>query len=377
MAEPLKNMYGPDIPRKIASMIKGVHAQFDDKAFVRDALKGYDALELLARGWHMAHTLHKHLPSNYAKAIEVLVASLGDKILSSESKPASDGNMMTSFLYLPHTCFVAKYGLDDFEASMHAQYEITQRFTCEYSIRPFLEQHTERTLVQLRKWTRDKSEHVRRLVSEGTRPRLPWASRLRVFDNNPKPVLELLDALKDDSSLYVRRSVANHMNDIGKDNPALLVSTMKAWSVGASPERTWLVRHALRSAVKRADKGALEVLGFGKRANVTVDGISITPRRPRIGESVVIAFDVTNNTSATQHLLIDFTIHFVKANGSSSPKVFKLKELDLSGKASIRLTKKVSLAVQTTRMPYAGKHNVDVVINGAAQPLGTFTLLSR
>ncbi len=298
----------------------------------------------------------------------MLVASLGHIL------PRDEDNTMAPFISLPHTCFVAKYGLDDFEASMRAQYEITQRFTCEFSIRPFLEHHTERTLAQLRTWTRDKSEHVRRLVSEGTRPRLPWAPRLRVFDKNPEPILEFLEALKDDSSLYVRRSVANHMNDIGKDNPKLLVSTMRLWSVGASPERAWVIRHALRSAVKRADKGALEILGFGKRANVTVDGITIIPAKPRIGESVVIAFDITNNTSAVQHLLVDFTIHFVKANGSTSAKVFKLKELDLAGKATVRLSKKISLAIQTTRVPYAGKHAVDVVINGAAQALGYFTL---
>lgn len=259
---------------------------------------------------------------------------------------------------------------------MRAQYEITQRFTCEYSIRPFLEHHTEATLARLREWACDESVHVRRLVSEGTRPRLPWASRLRVFDNNPQPVLELLELLKDDPELYVRRSVANHMNDIGKDNPRLLLTVLKSWQLGATPERKWVIKHALRSAVKRADKGALDLLGFGKPPKVSVTNISITPKRPHIGDAITIAFDLTNDTSKAQHLNVDFSIHFVKANGSSAPKVFKLKELEPEANASIRLSKKVSLAVQTTRVLYAGKHNVDVVINGLSQPLGTFTLIA-
>ena len=172
---------------------------------------------------------------------------------------------MAAFLYMPHLFFVARHGLDHFEDSMRAQYALTQRFTAEYSIRAFLEKHPEATLARLREWAADPSQHVRRLVSEGTRPRLPWAPRLRAFQKDPRPVLELLELLKDDPELYVRRSVANNLNDIGKDHPALLTAVAKRWLRGATPERRWIVDHALRSAVKRADAGALGALGYGAR----------------------------------------------------------------------------------------------------------------
>ena len=136
---------------------------------------------------------------------------------------------MDVFIYLPHVFFVAKFGVGHFEASMRAQYELTQRFTAEYSIRGFLERYPERTLARLREWAGDANAHVRRLVSEGTRPRLPWAPRLRAFQDDPQPVLELLELLKDDPELYVRRSVANNLNDIGKDNPTALIDTCRHW----------------------------------------------------------------------------------------------------------------------------------------------------
>ena len=167
---------------------------------------------------------------------------------------------------MPHCFFVAEYGLDHFEPSMQAHYQLTQRFTAEFSIRPFLIKHTEATLARLRQWARDPNEHVRRLVSEGTRPRLPWASRLPAFQADPAPVLALLELLKDDPALYVRRSVANNLNDIGKDHPRVLMQTAQRWMRDATPERAWVVRHALRWAVKQGDPAALKVLGFGKKS---------------------------------------------------------------------------------------------------------------
>ena len=169
MAEPLKNQFGREIPRKIAAMIAAVHPEFNPKAFVKNALPGYDALELLPRGWHIAHTLRRHLPDDYEAAIKILLTSLGPKLETTEG-----GQGMAPFLYLPHVFFVAEYGLDHFEASMHAQYELTQRFTAEFSIRQYLERYPKATLARLKTWANDPSAHVRRLVSEGTRPRLPW-----------------------------------------------------------------------------------------------------------------------------------------------------------------------------------------------------------
>lgn len=367
MAEPLKNQFGTEIPVRIAEMISRVFVAFDQDAFIRDVLNGYEPLDLLPRGRKIAHALHRHLPDDYETAIAILIDSIGTKLDGTENFG------MASFLYLPHTFYVADFGLDHFESSMRAQYELTQRFSSEFSIRPFLERHPEATMDRLKTWAKDPSPHVRRLVSEGTRPRLPWASRLREFQKDPRPVLALLELLKDDPELYVRRSVANNLNDIGKDHPSLLVETASRWLIDATDERRWLVHHALRSAVKRGESGALAVIGFVGNAKVSV-GLCIIPKRVVIGGTATITFDITNTDSRQQRALVDFRIHFIKANGSSSPKVFKLKIVNLKPRETVRLSKTVSLAEMTTRKHYPGTHQVDVIINGTAQVLGKFEL---
>lgn len=243
VAEPLKTYFGPEVPRKIAASIASVWPAFPKRPFLADALDGYEELELTPRARHIARALHAHLPADYDEAVEILLASLG---------PPMDGDELSGmevFVYLPHVFYVAEHGLEHWETSMRAQYELTQRFTAEFSIRAFLDREPERTLARLREWASDPNPHVRRLVSEGTRPRLPWAPRLREFQEDPAPVLELLELLKDDPVLLVRRSVANNLNDIGKDHPEVLVETCRRWARDASEERWWVIGHALRSAV--------------------------------------------------------------------------------------------------------------------------------
>jgi 3-methyladenine DNA glycosylase AlkC len=349
-------------------MIAAVSPKFDTKAFLADALKGYESLELKPRAAHIAKAMRAHLPQDFADASKILLASLGERLDRTEKFG------MGPFLYFPHVIYVSEHGVEHFEESMRLQYELTQRFSAEFSIRRFIEAHPRETLARLREWAKDPNVHVRRLVSEGTRPRLPWASRLRDFQRDPAPVIALLELLKDDPDLYVRRSVANNLNDIGKDHPDVLRDVARRWLKDATDERRWVVRHALRSAVKRGEAGAIEVMGYGKGARVAVDNVKITPRRAEIGGSVTIAFDVTNETAKRQRVLVDFRIHFVKANGATSPKVFKLKELELAPRATERLQKRVSLAEMTTRKHYPGKHVVDVVLNGQVKPLGSFTL---
>ena len=262
---------------------------------------------------------------------------------------------------------------------MLAQYELTQRFTAEFSIRPFLERYTQETFAQLKQWANDPNVHVRRLVSEGTRPRLPWAPRLKILQKDPSPVLRLLELLKDDPELYVRRSVANNLNDIGKDNPSIFIETANRWMEGATKERCRLVRHALRSAIKRRDTNALKILGFSETAKVSLDKISISPGNPKMGGKVVLSFQLTSTVSHTQDILVDYCVHFMKSNGKTSPKIFKLKTINIKPKESVLLKKSVSLANMTTRKHYPGKHIVDIILNGKLKRLGEFKLckLSR
>ncbi len=369
MAEPLKNHFGPDVPVAIASMLAAVWRSFPRDSFVQDALRGFEALELMPRGRHIAHALQRHLPSRYPDAIEVLLASLSQPT----GRGASTG--MASFLFMPHSFFVSEFGLDHFEPSMRAQHALTQRFTAEFSIRPFLMRHPQATLAQLTQWAHDPSEHVRRLVSEGTRPRLPWAPRLPAFQADPTPVLALLELLRDDPALYVRRSVANNLNDIGKDHPQVLAATARRWLTDATPERDWVVRHALRWAIKQGAPWALDALGFGHTARVSIGQVAMHPAQPRMGDSLRIAFDLHNPGPQQQEVLVDLQVHYIKANGSSSPKVFKLKTVKLGEHQSVRLQKTLSLAEMTTRRHYPGEHRVEVLVNGQVMPLGGFQLL--
>jgi 3-methyladenine DNA glycosylase AlkC len=243
-----------------------VHPKFDGKAFHRTALNGLKPLSILQRGHHLARALRNHLPEHYAEAVQILIQSLTPPLTATEDLG------LGVFFYLPHVSFVATYGLDPihnggrdpFELSMLAQYELTRRFSAEFSIRPFLIRWPERTLAQLMQWTRDPDPHVRRLCSEGTRPRLPWAVRIPDFIKDPRPVLPILEALKDDPDLYVRRSVANHLGDIAKDHPGLAFELCEQWLEGATKERKWLLRHAVRHPAKKGIQAALRIRRLAK-----------------------------------------------------------------------------------------------------------------
>ncbi len=238
-----------------------VHPPFDGPSFRHTAHHGLEPLAILQRGQHLAAALRQHLPPRYQDAIDILLRSLTPPMTQTEDFG------LAVFFYLPHVCFVATYGLDSdhnagedpFETSLHAQYELTKRFSAEFSIRPFLIRWPERTLARLMKWTRDSDPHVRRLCSEGTRPRLPWAMRIPAFVKDPRPTLPILEALKDDPDLYVRRSVANHLGDIAKDHPELVFDLCEAWTKDASAERRWLIRHALRHPARKGVKRALQL----------------------------------------------------------------------------------------------------------------------
>jgi 3-methyladenine DNA glycosylase AlkC len=284
---------------------------------------------------------------------------------------------MAPFRYAPHTFFVQKYGLDDFEAAMRAQYQLTQRFSAESSIRAYLVKYPEETYARLREWTRDKSPHVRRLVSEGTRPRLPWAPRLRAFQENPRPVIALLELLKDDPERYVQRSVANSINDIGKDHPELAVEVCRAWLVNATPQREWIVRHALRSLIKQGHRGALRLMGVSGKPAVSITNVRLVPSPLKVGDKLRFSFDLASTSRREQDLLVDYAVHFVKSNGGTRPKVFKLRKIALPAGESVELNGSISFKDMTTRQHYAGRHRIEVLVNGVPHPLAEFEVRAR
>ncbi|MGB2129648.1 MAG: DNA alkylation repair protein [Flavicella sp.] len=263
---PLKNVLGEQAVYQLASNIKEVYEVFDGRAFCNHVIAKLDQLELMGRSKYIAKALFRFLPDPYSVAIDVLMQTLTAPLTRTYD------NGLAPMFYLPYCDFVAMYGVDavynagvePFYVSLQAQYELTQRSTCEFSIRAFLERDTDRTLAVLNDWCQDSNPHVRRLCSEGTRPRLPWAQKLNVFIENPHLVLPILEALKDDTDLYVRRSVANHVGDIAKDHLNLALDICENWLESSSKELKWVIRHALRNPAKKENKRALYLRTLAK-----------------------------------------------------------------------------------------------------------------
>ncbi len=368
MATPLKDFFDESLVRRIASTISPVHPGFPVERFVTEATTGLSKLELLGRGKHIAAALANTLPRDYERAIDILIRS-------PDVPRALDTSAMASFFYLPHVTFVAERGLEHFDASMRAQHALTQKFTAEFSVRYFILKDPNRTLDVLRQWAQDENKHVRRLVSEGTRPRLPWAVRLPGFIKDPAPVLDLLERLRDDPDLYVRRSVANNLNDIAKDHPDLVVEVCKRWSINSTPERKWIVSYALRWLVKHGHRGAITLLGGGTKPKVRIENIVIDPAKAELGSVVSFAFDLVSESSKSQDLVVDYIVFHPGSSGKERSKVWKLRRIVLPARGTERLSAKVSLVDRTIRKHYAGAYRVDLRIGGTDMPLGSFEVV--
>jgi 3-methyladenine DNA glycosylase AlkC len=365
------SFFSTDLVRRLGAQLARVEPSFPERAFVEDACRNLRRLGLLDRGRQIASALGTHLPPAYPDAIAVLLSSLGPELAIEDLV----GVGMAPFFYLPHAIFISERGLEHFDLSLRAQYELTKRFSAEMSIRPFIAKDPERTFSVLREWTKDPNPHVRRLVSEGTRLRLPWATRVAWLDANPQRVVELLELLKDDPSRMVCRSVANSLNDVAKVRPDLAVEAARRWSTAAIPARRWIVRHALRFLVKKGHRGALEVLGVAHEPLFTIEGVHLAPASLAIGGELRFAFQIMSTSKRTQALLIDYAVHFVKASGDRRPKLFRLRFVTLPPAGRLELGARVSFENMTTRRHYPGRHRIDVVVNGVAQTLGEFDVL--
>ncbi len=367
MAEPLKHFFSPALAHSIAADFAAVDESFPFDAFVTRATEGLDLLELLDRGRQFAVALGEVLPEDFERAAAWIEASLPPV------EAPRDGAGMAPFRYLPHTIFAVDRGLEHPDRTLDLLYQLTQRFTAEFAIREVMMVHSERTWARLERWVEDPSAHVRRLVSEGTRTRLPWGRRVPELFERPERALALLERLRDDPSEYVRRSVANNLNDLAKDRPDLVVEVATRWLGAASAARERLVRHALRTLIKRAHPGALALVGAGAEPEVEVASVTYDPPSPRIGEKVRIRVAIHSTADAPQRLLADMAVHFVKVRGTGR-KVFKAGVVDLhpGGRADVALT--VSLAQHTTRRHYPGRHEVELVLNGKIVAIGGFDL---
>jgi len=333
--------------------------------FKRHALRNIESLEFNDRVKQFSAALHVTLPESYPAAIALLVESLPEE--------ASAASISDGWLQWPIGQFIADYGTDHFKESMHAMTELTQRFSSEFAVRPFVEKYPEKTFALLLRQTKHKSEHVRRWCSEGVRTRLPWGNKLHELIADPTPVLPILEALLDDESLYVRKSVANNINDLAKDHPQLVLKKCRTWQKKNRPNRDWIIRHGLRSLIKQGNSNALALIGFGKPDKLKVQ-LSVEPARIRIGQSVTLALTIKNNSKSSQSLMVDYVVHYVRKNDLVNEKVFKWKTVVVDAGSTEKLKKIHAMKKTTVRALYSGIHKLEVQVNGVRFSSSEFTL---
>lgn len=359
-AHPLmKDILGPAALRVIADAGMAASPRFDRALFLDTATQGLDALSVMARVRHIADALHGALPGDYPHALMVLRA-MGPRLTH-----AFQGFALAEY--------VARYGLHDVDASMEALADLTRHGSAEFAIRPFLAHDPTRVLAQMRAWTEHPNEHVRRLASEGARPRLPWGTRVPALKDDPTLAAPILERLKADPSLYVRKSVANHLNDIGKDRPDWLVERMAGWSRD-DPRTAWIIRHALRSRIKQGDPAALALVGARADVAVTITDFTIAPASIPLGETITITAALTSNAESEQRLVVDYRVHYARANGRTAAKVFKWKSFDLAAGACVSLATRQVIRDFSTRRHHPGRHEIELLVNGRVMAAAGFDL---
>ncbi len=374
MAEPFKNLLNETTVRAAARHLRRAWPEFDTKAFERQALAGLHALEMKARAMHIASALESTLPADFERAAEVIEASLAPPLTHASGIASAAGEHgLVGWVLWPVGEFVVRRGMATPQRALATLHALTQRFTAEWAIRPFINQHPPLCWATLAAWAHDPSPHVRRLVSEGSRPRLPWGMQLKTLIKDPSPTLPLLRALQDDTSDYVRRSVANHLNDIAKDHPALVAAWVEQHLPGASPQRLALLKQASRTLVKAGDTRILTAWGLGRRLRGEAT-LVVSPERVSVGDNLSLSVSLRSSAARAQKLVIDYAVHHVKASGETSAKVFKGWVLALAAHEERLLTKRHSMRPITTRRYHAGRHAVDLRINGAVVASAVFDL---
>jgi len=352
--------------RQLAAQVAGAMPGFDERGFVADAARGLGKLEFAGRVQQFSDALARHLPDDVPRALDVLTRSLPAELPNCDS--VTDG-----WLQWPVGQFIADHGVDYFDESMEAMIELTKRFSSEFAVRPFVERRPRETFARLLELTGHESPHVRRWCSEGTRPRLPWGVKLRDLVADPGPIWPILERLKDDDELYVRRSVANNLNDIAKDHAKPVIERCRRWAKGAGDGRNWIIKQGLRSLIKDGDPGALAVIGFGPPKKLTAS-LVCKPKKTAIGGGVELLAELSSGGARAQSLLVDYAVHYVRKGGKSSRKVFKWTTVELPGGEGRSIAKKHAMKPTSIRALYPGVHRVELQVNGVAVAETSFRL---
>lgn len=363
----LKELYSPAFYRRFSAVAAGTITGFNSNRFQRMIfVKDWPAMELKDRMKHSARVLHRFMPDDFTAAaivLEELVTAL---------QQASFFGAALEFMFLPH--YVEEYGLDAPDAAIRAFEIITPFSSCEFAVRPFIHRYPEKMLPQMQQWARHPNQHVRRLASEGARPRLPWAMALPALKKDPGPALPILETLKADPSPYVRRSVANHLNDIAKDNPAVVIALARKWN-GKNAATNTIIKHGCRGLLKQGHREILSLYKL-RAQHFSVTAVRLKRQKIKVGDSLQLDFTIANNTPSKQLLRLEYAIWFRLKNGTHYRKVFKISEREMAGHSIIDYHKAHAFRIITTRKYYPGGHKIGLIVNGEEKACLPFTLLA-
>lgn len=359
MTERLKDLFFSDkFIKELGDSIKEVYPDFDLEMFKHLVyFDDWENKELKQMMHHITHCLAETLPEDYPAALKILI----------EIAPRFEG-----FNAMIFPDYVGTYGLDDWELSLPALAFFTTLCSSEFAIRPFLAQDPERAMRYMNEWANDENVHIRRLASEGCRPRLPWAMALPAFKKDPAPIIKILETLKDDPEEYVRKSVANNLNDISKDHPDKVLDICERW-YGHKKNTDWVVKRACRTMLKAGNKRALIMFGFGDPGQITIGGLSFDQQSLSIGEELLFNFEMKLKDPGIRRVRLEYKVDFVKANNKISRKIFQIKEADFEA-GSYTITKKHTFKDLSTRKHYPGKHQFAIIVNGVETAKGIVDL---
>lgn len=380
MAEAFKDMYNEQFFDKFTKDLKLVIHDFDPCDFVSQVMDHqWEKREYKQRIMHMATVLQKFLPADYRKAIAKILELLDyvKNTLPDFSKIDDKNFGLLALEYGPVLDkYVEQYGMGDYETSVKAIERITQFTSCEFATHSFIIKYPDKMMEQMLAWSKHEHWGVRRLASEGCRPRLPWAAALPKLKDNPAPIIPILENLKNDPSRFVRLSVANNLNDIAKDNPETVIELAKRWK-GESKEVEWVIKHGCRTLLRQGNPEVMKLFGFGSIKGIGIEKFRVLTPAVQVGESLEFSFNLLNNNHRPTKIRLEYGVYYRKADGTLSKKVHKISEKDYAGNSLTQITRKHSFRVVTTRRFHPGLHRVALIINGKEFEKHDFELIDK
>ena len=362
----IKDIYSVSFYEKFGQAVAEVHPSFDKKKFIETIYEGdFAQKEWKERMKHTTVVFHQFMPENFPEAV-----SLIDKIIKNLKKNSfTDGNL--AFIFFAD--YIEMYGLDDFKTSAKAFVSITQFISCEFAVRPFILKYKEKMIEEMIKWSLHENHHVRRLASEGSRPRLPWAMAIPFLKKDPASIIPILENLKNDPSEYVRRSVANNLNDIAKDNPQIVLEIALKWK-GHSKETDGIIKHGCRTLLKQGHPEILSHYGL-ESSNIELSNFEIKTPVVKVGDYLQFQFHLNNKNTEPKTIRLEYAVHYKKAKGHLAKKVFKISEKIYQPNQLTKIERNQSFKLITTRVFHTGAHQLSIIINGTESEALEFDLI--